>query len=77
MSNEFKVGDHVAWNYGGRLTTGVITELVTSEIMFKGYIRHASAKDPQYIIKSDETCHLAMHKGSALRKVKPQKIQAG
>lgn len=77
MANEFKVGDHVAWSYEGRSTTGVITEKVTSEIMFKGYVRHASAKDPQYIIKSDDTNHLAMHKGSMLRKVKgKQKVQA-
>jgi hypothetical protein len=76
MSNEFKVGDHVEWNYEGGTTTGVITEKVTSEVMFKGYIRHASAKDPQFIIKSDSTNHLAMHKGSALRRVKKQKVQA-
>ena len=76
MSNELKVGDHVEWNYEGGTTTGVITEKVTSEVMFKGYIRHASAKDPQFIIKSDSTNHLAMHKGSALRRVKKQKVQA-
>jgi hypothetical protein len=76
MTQEYKVGDHVEWNYEGGQTTGIITEKVTSEIMFKGYVRHASSKDPQYIIKSDHTNHLAMHKGTALRRVKKQKVQA-
>ena len=31
-------------------------------------VHHASADDPQYEIKSDKTDHIAMHKGTALRK---------
>jgi hypothetical protein len=31
---------------------------------------HASEEEPQYEIKSDKTDHIAMHKGSALRKLK-------
>jgi hypothetical protein len=42
----------------------------TREITFKGYKRHASKEEPQYIIKSDKTDHLAIHKGSALKKIK-------
>jgi DUF2945 family protein len=38
----------------------------TSEIQFKNYTVHASKKEPQYLIQSDKTDHLAMHKGSAL-----------
>jgi hypothetical protein len=37
-----------------------------SEIKFKNYTVHASKKEPQYLIQSDKTDHLAMHKGSAL-----------
>jgi len=43
--------------------------VVTSEIQFKGYTVHASTDEPQYEIKSDKTDHIAMHKGSALRKL--------
>ncbi len=70
MTNEFKVGDRVEWRRDGNTASGVITEKVTSEIMFKGYVRHASSKEPQYIIKSDITNHLAMQKGTTLRRVK-------
>jgi hypothetical protein len=43
---------------------------VTREIVFKSYKRHASKEEPQYIIKSDKTDHLAIHKGSSLKKIK-------
>ena len=37
---------------------------------YKGYTHHASKDDPQYEIKSDKTDHIAMHKGSALKRSK-------
>ena len=46
------------------------TEKVTSAIKFKTYTVRASMEEPQYLIKSDTTNHLAMHKGSALKKLK-------
>ena len=52
---------------------GTIQKQVTREIVFKGYRRHASQQEPQYIIKSDKTDHLAIHKGPALKKVKQSK----
>ncbi len=70
MKPEFKVGDHVEWNSEAGRVQGRITQVVTSPMQFKGYTHHASEKEPQYIIKSDKTDHLAMHKGSALTKIK-------
>lgn len=67
MSKEFKVGDHVRWNSEAGRVSGVITGKVTSEINFKGYVHHASREEPQYLIKSDKTDHVAIHKGAALR----------
>jgi hypothetical protein len=72
MATDFKRGDHVEWNSEAGRVRGTIQKKVTSEILFKGYKRHASKEEPQYIIKSDKTDHLAIHKGSALRKVKGQ-----
>jgi hypothetical protein len=69
MSQAFKVGDHVEWNSEAGRVRGTIKKKVTSEIMFKGYTIHASKDEPQYLIKSDKTDHLAMHKGSALKRV--------
>lgn len=36
----------------------------------RGYKRHAFKEEPQDIITSDKTNHLAIHKGSALKKVR-------
>ena len=71
MPHDFKVGDHVEWNSEAGRVRGTIRETITPEITFKGYTVHASNDEPQYLIKSDKTDHLAMHKGSALTKVNP------
>ncbi len=65
----FKAGDHVEWNSEAGRVRGTIKRKITCEIKFKGYTVHASEEEPQYLIKSDRTDHLAMHKGSALRKL--------
>jgi hypothetical protein len=70
MATNFKRGDHVEWNSEAGRVRGTIQKKVTREITFKGYKRHASKEEPQYIIKSDKTDHLAIHKGSALKKLK-------
>jgi hypothetical protein len=69
MVNNFKVGDNVEWNSEAGRVQGTIKKKVTSEIEFKGYTVHASKEEPQYLIKSNKTEHLAMHKGSALKKI--------
>lgn len=70
MASDLKRGDHVEWNSEAGRVRGTIQKKVTSEITFKGYKRHASKEEPQYLIKSDKTDHIAIHKGSALKKVK-------
>ncbi len=65
----FKRGDHVSWNSEAGRVRGRITRVITTRITFKGYTVHASKDEPQYEIKSDKTDHIAMHKGSALRKL--------
>jgi Hypervirulence associated proteins TUDOR domain len=65
----FTRGDHVSWNSEAGRVRGRITKVITTTIRFKGYTVHASKDDPQYQIKSDKTDHIAMHKGSALRKL--------
>jgi hypothetical protein len=73
MKHEFKVGDHVEWNSEAGHVRGTIKKKVTSAIKFKTYTVHASKEEPQYLIKSDKTDHLAMHKGAALTKISNSK----
>ena len=71
MAKAFKRGDHVEWNSEAGRVRGVIVKKVVSDTVFKGYVHHASKDDPQYIIKSDKTDHIAMHKGGALKRSVP------
>lgn len=69
MARDFEAGDHVSWNSEAGRVRGTIRKRITSEIKFKGYTVRASREEPQYLIQSDKTPHLAMHKGSALRRL--------
>lgn len=63
-------GDHVGWNSEAGHVTGKIIKLHTRDTEYKGHPRSASEDEPQYEIKSDKTEHVAMHKGTALHKIK-------
>jgi hypothetical protein len=69
MGRKFKVGDRVTWNSEAGHVSGTIVRVHTEDIDYKGHIHHASPGAPQYEIKSSKTDHIAMHKGSALRKL--------
>jgi hypothetical protein len=69
LATEFKVGDHVTWNSEAGHVSGRIIKVHTGNVDYKGYTHHASPDEPQYEIASDKTDHIAMHKGTALRKV--------
>jgi hypothetical protein len=73
MSQAFKVGDRVEWNSEAGYQTGTITTKVTTEINFKGYVRHASEKDPQFIIKNDMNNLEVMQRGALLRPARKNK----
>ncbi|MDR3401592.1 MAG: DUF2945 domain-containing protein [Chthoniobacter sp.] len=73
MKQKFKIGDHVEWNSEAGRVRGTIKKKLTSATKFKTYTVRASKEEPQYLIKSDTTDHLAMHKGSALTKIKSKR----
>lgn len=69
MDEQFQIGDHVTWNSEAGHVSGHIIAIHTADVDYKGYIHHARPDAPQYEIRSDRTDHIAMHKGSALRKL--------
>ena len=73
VPKNFKRGDHVEWNSEAGRVRGVIVKKVISPVLFKGYVHHASKEEPQYIIKSEKTDHVAIHKGQALKHIKSKK----
>lgn len=70
MTRRFKVGDHVSWNSEAGRVRGRIIRVHVRDVMWKGYTHHASADVPQYEIRSDRTEHVALHKGSALTRLR-------
>ena len=73
MGRKFRRGDRVSWNSEAGRVTGVIVKTITSDTLLKGRIRHASRDNPQYVIQSDKTDHVAIHKSTALTKISPQR----
>jgi hypothetical protein len=69
MTTKFRIGDHVRWNSEAGYVTGTIIRVHSRDLAWKGYTHRASARVPQYEIKSDKTDHIALHKGSALKKL--------
>jgi hypothetical protein len=69
MKRTFRVGDHVVWNSEAGHVSGTIIKVHTKDVDYKGHIHHASKEEPQYEIQSDKTDHIAMHKGTALRRM--------
>lgn len=72
MPKIFRRGDHVEWNSEAGRVRGVIIKKVVSDIRIKGYVHHASREEPQYLIQSDKTDHVAIHKGKSLRHIRAQ-----
>ena len=68
MKKTFKVGDHVTWNSEAGRVSGTIIKVHTKDVEYKRYTHHASGDEPQYEILSDRTDHIAIHKGTALRR---------
>ncbi len=66
MARGLKRGDHVAWNSEAGRVRGVVLGKVVSNLLFKGYVHRASRQEPQYLIRSDKSDHVALHKGTAL-----------
>jgi hypothetical protein len=73
MPKAFKRGDLVEWNSEAGHVRGVIVTKVVANIRLKGYVHDASKAEPQYLIKSVKTDHVAMHKGQALRHMRATK----
>jgi hypothetical protein len=74
MQKSLKVGDRVSWNSEAGRVQGTIIRKLTRDTKIKGYVRHASSEHPQYMIRSNKTDHVAVHKPGALRRLKPAKL---
>lgn len=68
MARRLQKGDKVDWNTSQGTTHGTVEKKLTSKTRVKGHTVAASAKDPQYLVRSDQSGQKAAHKPSALKK---------
>ena len=63
---DLRIGDHVRWNSEAGRVSGRIIAVHTHDVLWKGYVHHASAAHPQYEIRGDRSEHIALHKPEVL-----------
>lgn len=63
-----KPGDKVKWDTSQGETHGTVEKKLTAPMKIKSHKVAASAKDPQYLVKSDKTGAKAAHKAEELKK---------
>ena len=63
-------GDKVKWETSQGPTEGTVTRKVTGTAKVGGHVAKASPRDPQYEVKSSKSGKSAIHKASALKKIR-------
>ncbi len=70
MTKDLTKGDHVKWKTSQGTTSGTVVAKVTKTAKVKTHVAKATAADPQYKVKSDQTGAMAIHKPDSLKKTK-------
>jgi hypothetical protein len=69
MAEEFKKGDRVRWDAGNQSSVGTVERKITSDTEAAGRTVRASKQEPQYLVKSEKTGRMAVHRPDAIHRV--------
>jgi hypothetical protein len=69
MSQEFRRGDRVEWNFRGRKVIGTVRRRLTSRTLINDQVVAASKEDPRYVVRSEKTGKETVRRPDALRKL--------
>jgi hypothetical protein len=69
MSQEFRRGDRVEWNFRGRKVVGRVRKRLTSRTEIGGQIVAASKHDPRYLVRSEKSGRETARRPDALTRV--------
>ncbi|MGI5178558.1 DUF2945 domain-containing protein [Dactylosporangium sp. CA-152071] len=61
-----KRGDKVRWRSHGKTVNGTVIRRITGRTQVAGRAVAASEREPQFVVRSDETGREAVHKPEAL-----------
>jgi Hypervirulence associated proteins TUDOR domain len=67
MSETFKRGDRVEWNFRGRLVKGRVRRRLTARTEIDGRVVAGSKDDPRYVVRSEKSGKETIRRGETLR----------
>ena len=73
MSESFRRGDRVEWNFRGRPVTGKVRRKLTSRTEIAGRPVAASKEDPRYVVRSEKSGKETTRRPGALRRVSDER----
>ena len=68
MTEQFKRGDRVEWNFRGRTVSGRVRRRLTSRTEIDGKVVAASKDDPRYVVRSDKSGKETTRRAEALQR---------
>lgn len=68
MTQEFRRGDRVEWNFRGRPVKGTVRRRLTKRTEIGGKVVNASAADPRYVVRSAASGKETTRRPAALRR---------
>jgi hypothetical protein len=69
MTERFRRGDRVQWNFRGHAVTGRVRKRLVERTEVDGQIFNASKDDPRYLVRSDKTGKETARRAEALRRL--------
>jgi len=69
MTDRFRRGDRVEWNFRGHLVQGRVRKRLVERTEVDGQIFAASKDDPRYLVRSDKTGKETARRPETLRRV--------
>lgn len=69
MSERFRRGERVEWNFRGHVVTGKVKRRLVERAEIDGQVYAATKDDPRYVVKSDKTGKEVARRPAVLRRI--------
>jgi hypothetical protein len=69
MTERFRRGDRVEWNFRGHTVTGRVRKRLVERTDVSGQVVAASKDDPRYLVRSDKSGRETARRPEALRRL--------
>lgn len=69
MTERFRRGDRVEWNFRGHTVTGRVRKRLTERTQVAGQVVAASKDEPRYLVRSDKSGKETARRPEALKRL--------